>query len=267
MTDTNFNRYADTRQYDLLLLISGTGIDAFFKEIGVVRAPELGPSDHRDADPEHTLKLIEDTIYDHPMLLEEYRLSLLIHTPQVLYFPSGVPTELIEECMKRVYDADHSEFFTEQQGQEICAFYICKGLKDFLQRTFPAVEIRHHLSPLKQQFCTASSSRTRVYADYDSKMLSLLAFDGTRFLHGSTHPVSSAADAAYFVFALWQRLGLTADSGELNVSGPKEARQEFMTLLRRHLNYVMLTLLPRLDGAEKIPTSILLCSTDNSYNN
>ena len=263
-TLTDVKKYADTRRYDLLTEIGETEVTGWFRPFGVPEAvPEPGVSTVWTPGAD-ILTEVEKAVYDNPVLLEDYHLKLVVNTPRVLYFPTDIPPQLIEESMAAVYNASPDEYFTERQGEHTAAFHLCDGMKAFLGRTFAGVTPRHHLSALKEAFGSQNrGTGVRVYADLRSPWMNLLAFRDNNFLHASVHQCLETADAAYFIFALWQSLGLAADEGELNVSGPRQQRSELMTMLREHLNYVMLTLLPRLEGAETIPASVLLESLRN----
>lgn len=56
---------------------------------------------------------------------------------------------------------------------------------------------------------------------------------------------------------------LDPDGLQVSLSSNKEeqtVRQELMTFLRKHLSFVMLTMLPRLTGGEEMPLAAALCA-------
>ena len=261
MTNEELKRYADPRRYNLILTLGAGRLQAWFEPYGTrTEAPVLAITSTWTPQPEQTLKQIENAVYDNSLLLEDYDCRMLLDTPQQLLFPPEAPRQLIEEAMKRFYDVAPGDIFTRPLGDAVIAFSLCTGLRAFLGRTFAGVEARHRLEPVAQWVSADRSApgRIRVYADLDSPLLHLMAFNGTRLLHASSHQADTPEDAAYFIFALWQQLDLGTDRGELNVSGNADMRREVMPLMRRHLNYVSLSLLPGMENAEKVPTPVLL---------
>lgn len=200
---------------------------------------------------------IENAVYDHPTLLEDYEGRILIDTDKVLFFPPDTPRETIHAAMERVFAVTPQDIHLSDDTEVITAFTLCGGLKGFLDRTLSGMTVSSVIDVMRKEFSQREGADTRVYADLGQGRVNLLAFRGRRFVHGSVHPFTETSDAAYYIYALWRQLGLTADRGELNVSGPKPARTELMTIMRRRINYVMMTLLPRLEGSDAVPPAIL----------
>lgn len=209
---------------------------------------------------EKLLSHIENAVYDNPSLLEDQRVRVLIDTDQLLLFPPDTDHQLICQAMERVYATRREDVFISEDDHVITAFTLCAGLKPFLARTFAGAMVECVLDVLRREFSGRRGASVQVYADLNDGHLTLLAFRDRHLVHGSVHPYREPADAAYFIYALWRQLGLNADQGEINVSGNKSHRSELMTILRRRLNYVMLTLLPRLEGTEEVAAAILLDS-------
>lgn len=259
--ENSLKKYSDPRRYNLILALGAERLQAWFTPFGHPEAlPEPGLSMTLTPDADNELRRIENAVYDHSEILEEYDTRLLIHTPRILCVPPSTPPQVITAAMKRIYDAEAADVYTRQHAGATVAFTLCRGIKGFLGRTFAGVEPDCGIGPLLDRFASlrTPADTTRVYADLDGDYMHLMAFESDRLLHASVHRTPEPADAAYFIFALWQQLGLAADEGELNVSGPRERRRQLMPMLRRHLNYVALTPLPRVEGAETIPAAVLL---------
>lgn len=261
MTAEELKQYSDPRRYNLILTLGTGRLQGWFvpygrNDIPPVKGIEVAYTPEED----RTLAQIENAVYDNPILLEEYDCHILIDTPKQLLVPGKEPGNLAAQSMKRFYESEESDVFTAPMGEATIAFTLCPGLRSFLNRTFAGVTPQHRLSPLFRWFSADRNApgRVRVYADVDAPYLHLLAFNGERLLHASTHRAPATADAAYLIFALWQQLGLGADGGQLNISGSPQTRKELMPLLRRHINYVGLSLLPRMENADNIPTPVLL---------
>jgi hypothetical protein len=258
---TDLKQFDDIRRYKLIIYISGKELRGYFKPYDNSAPASEAINVHlHTGDDDKLLHHIENGIYDNSILLNDYETTLVISTPSLLFFPKGISEEVIMDTMQRVYNADAEDVFTETEGDETVAFYLADGLKSFLNRTFPGVTVHNHLTALKRKFKLSSQRDARVYADIEGSHLNLMAFSGNKFLHGSVHSFNEINDAAYYIFSLWESLGFAADEAELNVSGPKEKRQELMTLLRKYINYVMLTIIPSQDSAEPLPATVALLS-------
>ncbi len=267
MMQEELKQYADPRRYNLILSLGDGSLQGWFVPYGRRdTAPVRAIASAWTPRPDDALKQIENAVYDNPLLLEDYDCRLLVDTPRLLIFPPEAPMALIETAMRRFYDAEAGDIFVRPLTDAQVAFTLCPGLRPFLGRTFAGVEPMHRLEPLARRFCADRSApgRVRVYADLDTPYLHLLAYSGSRLLHASTHRAATTDDDAYFILALWQQLDLGTDRGELNISGSPEARKQLMPLLRRHLNYVSLSLLPRVEGADKVPTPVLLAFDDDA---
>ncbi len=251
-------QFADIRRYKLILYISAKEVRGYFVPYDGSTPPRLAVDVHLNCDEKKILSHIENAVYDNPILLEDYETTLLVVTPELLFFPKDYSEDGIYEAMNQVYAAESDDVFIDDDDEETVAYYLAPGLKSFLNRTFPGVSPRHHLSVMKRKLRTASQHDARVYADIDGGALNLLAFSGNKFLHGSVHQFNDINDAAYYIFALWESLGFAADEAELNVSGPKDMRGELMTMLRRHINYVMLTILPSHEPYAPVPACVSL---------
>lgn len=269
MSPEEQKKYADPRRYNLILTLGTSRLQGWFVPYGRTDvAPVKVVDTTYTPDADRTLTQIENSVYDNPILLEEYDSRIIVDTTRQLLFPAQAPQSLIEQAMNRFYECDSSDVFVNRLDSATLAFTLCRGLKSFLGRTFAGVSPMHRLTPLYKRFAneTDAPGITRVYADLDAPYLHLLAFNGTSLLHASTHRAATTADAAYFIFTLRQRLGLATDSVKIKVSGTVAERRELMTLLRRHLNYVDLTLLPRVEQNEEengfVPATILLSALE-----
>lgn len=261
MTAEELKKYSDSRRYNLILCMGAGRLQGWFVPYGRNdTAPALGISTAWASDPERILDSVENAVYDHPMLLEDYDCRILVDTPRLLLFPAEAPATVIDRAMERFYDVAPEDVFTHELCGAVIAFSLCRGLRPFLSRTYAGVTPQHPLVPLCRWFSRDAGvpGRIRIYADIDAPWLHLMAFSGDRLLHASTHGAATTADAAYFIFALWKQLEMTPDDGQVYISGNPAMRKELMPLLRRHINYVGLSLLPAVEDADNVPTAVLL---------
>lgn len=253
----SLRQYADTRRFYLHLLLSEREMKGYFSPyIPDGHAPRLGCRVKYTPD-DKLLTHIENAIYDHSTLLEDYDGRILIDTDKVLFFPPDTPHDAVYAAMERVFAVAPQEIYLSEDTEVITAFTLCDGLKGFIDRTFSGLKVFSVIDVMRKEFSQREGADVQIYADLGQGHVTLLAFRNRRFVHGSVHPFTEVADVAYYIYALWHQLGLTADRGELNVSGPKNHRSELMTIMRRRINYVMMTLLPRLEESDNVPPALL----------
>ena len=265
MTAEELKKYSDSRRYNLILCMGAGRLQGWFVPYGRNdTAPVRGISTTWTSDPERILDSIENAVYDHPMVLEDYDSRILVDTPRLLLFPAEAPRTVIDRAMERFYNVKPEDIFIHELCGAVMAFSLCRGLRPFLCRTYAGVTPQHPLVPLCRWFGRDASApgRIRIYADIDAPWLHLMAFSGDRLLHASTHSAATTSDVAYFIFALWKQLEMTLDGGQVYISGNMAIRKELMPLLRRYINYVGLSLLPPLENAADVPTAVLLAFND-----
>ena len=86
--------FADTGQWRLILKIFPSGMSAHLENtIHTDLEPQLLFSTQWEVDGANLLRNIENAVYDHPRVLDDFSARIIIYERKVLF----MPTELIEE--------------------------------------------------------------------------------------------------------------------------------------------------------------------------
>lgn len=224
---------ADTGLWRLNMRISETGMSAC---LNPVEDPDAAPvklfdvSWERDADA--LLPNIENCVYDHPRVLDDYATEIVVVTSRSLQIPREVVDAPGDEVdfFREVWDAAPDDIMTDDNGESLCVYSLAPGLPSFLRRTIPGARTRCHLSLLADRFRGQHSELTRIYADIRGEKADILAFRDETLLSASTQPWRDPADITYRILLLMKALGLSAESAEVRLAG--EAKSEVAAALR-----------------------------------
>lgn len=248
---------SDTAQWRQTLYISPTGMLAYLKNVEAPEEPVSLIVDRKwDVTEDSLLAEIENTVYDYPMLLDDFSTDIIIETGRYLWVPGEVMTVegMAEEVYNSVYAANEEDLFAdEHEGGCYCIYTHCPGLKAFLLRTFPGSRIMCHVSSLYDKFRERGADMRCVYIDIREREADYIAFDGKRLLCAGTHTVAADSDIMYHLFNLMEGYGLQKDDTQIFVSGRKRDKSALIASMRKYVKYVMLTMLPRLVSMEDMP--------------
>lgn len=203
--------YADTGQWRLLVDISTTGISAFLENT-LHEDVELQPlfSSSWDENPDSLLENIENAVYDHPRVLDDFATRINVHDPRAIMVPEGFETEdegTEESVYAELFDAKESDVFIDRHDG-VCAVYsLCPGLKGFLSRTFPGSRIECNLMhSLKKTPTPESGYNLHIANSNGETVFILLGIDG--LLSASSHVCRDGADIAYHAFNILDVYGV-----------------------------------------------------------
>lgn len=200
------------------------------------------------------LSRVEDAIYEDPLLLDDYRTSILVRPSATLLLPPHMVDEDDYEGNARALDvvdaAEYKDVWCERIGETTALFSTPGGVKDFLSRSFLTEDVHHILKPMVEHFAAKAKGEggEKVWVHVGHSVLDMVAFRNGKLLHAGSWKCTEAADAAYFILFAWRALRLDPAQGELRVSGDEKVCRNLMTMLRRHINYVGLTITATLMG-------------------
>lgn len=252
--------FADTGQWRLIICISRTGICAFLKHTSDHDKPvaELFRSEWRDDDPATLLKNIENAVYDHPALLDDYATYIIVDTQHTTFVPSLIidtEDEIENDIFSTLYPDAGAEVSVDRIGHVTALFSLCGGLDGFLSRTLPGARIRNNLAILVEHFGHTLSEAPRIYIDIRPGVADIIAFDGARFIAASSRGWRVADDIAYMAFHLLQSYSLPPEKAEIFISGLPGQRIELSEKLRNYCAYVAKTTLPDIVEKYSLPVS------------
>lgn len=283
MNETNSNpqsgacnavRIGDIADWRLLAYISSYGIGAWLKHTDPVQP--LVPVFHSNwigGKEESLLESVENAVFDHPQVLDDFSADMVIAAPRTAIVPTELVADDDEEALRlynRVYSAESADLMADSAGVATMLFSLVPGLHGFLQRTFPGARLHSHLAVLASRLCERSSDMPRLYIDIrpagggDSDInkgeVDFVAFDCRKLLVGVTHSWYHLDDISYHLFNIMQVFGLDPGKTQVSLSGPSVLKTALVQQLRRDIAYVVMTMVPNI-GAKAVlplPVSLLL---------
>lgn len=222
-------------------------------------------------DDESLLRHIETVVYDHPQLLDDFSTEIIINTERSLWLPRSVVDysdngeekvgdEYRDETdlYNMVYKADEEDIFIDELNDKICLYTLCPGLQAFIRRTLPGARVWCQQTLAVRRFADQVADMPRLYVDIRYGEADYYAFDGRKLLLATTHGWRDKMDIAYQVFNIMDIWKLDAGGTQIMLSGKRDVRTELMKILREHLKFVMLTMLPSSVSKSELPLAIRL---------
>ncbi len=264
-------RIEDTAEWRMIIHICHTGMSAFLKNEDDPMEPliTLFTTDWV-RDDESLLRKIETVVYDHPQLLDDFSTEIIINTERALWMPRSAveyrdSQEESEESYRdetdlynMVYKADEEDIFMDEFYDKVCLYTLTPGLQAFIRRTLPGARTWCQQTLAVRRFADQVSDMPRLYVDIRYGEADYYAFDGRKLLLAATHGWRDKMEIAYQVFNIMDIWKLDASSTQIMLSGKKDVRTDLMKILREHLQFVMLTMLPSSVSKSDLPLAIRL---------
>lgn len=249
-------RIGDIADWRLICVISAKGMCAYLKHSDPTREVVTLFEEKWNEDSGLLLSRIEETVYDHPQVLDDFSADIAIVASDTLVIPVqlvGDDEDDAKELYRSIYSVEEDDVMLEYVDGEVMAYSLVPGLSSFLMRTFPGASIHSHLGVLTKRFRERSSDMPRVYVNIRSGKCDILAFDCRNLLLASTHEWHDVDDIQYHVFNVMNVYGLNPEETQVSLSGLKDVKTSLMQALRKNINYVMLTMIPSLGARAGMP--------------
>lgn len=200
-----------------------------------------------------TLKSLEETIYDNPLLLREFeQTNIVIETGRFAVVPDFVAGEysLLEKVFVATNGeiAENIEITTDEIKSVGCAVAMAvdKNILGFLRRAFNNPSICHNLSPLIKYFSDRRrhGNTTGMFINIRNTSLDAVIFKNNTLRLANTIKFRAVSDAVYHILSLRKALEIDDDSDEILVSGERETRIKVINSLREFIPYVMPVIFP-----------------------
>lgn len=238
--------YSDHSVWRLLLTVGMRGVEAVFHNVKTQVCVPYLTREWECADPD-VLKHVEDTVYDDPLLPDDYDTSIFVRPRATLLVPPDMTDAEDVGSLDRVLSvldgAERKDIWCEPAGEAMVLYSTPAGVRGFLGRTFLTEDVHHAIVPLVSRFTPKASAEggEKMWVHLHPAGVDMVAFRDGRLLHAGCWTCLPGMDAVYYVLFAWRSLEFDPSRGELMVSGKEELRREVMTTLRRHINYVSLT--------------------------
>lgn len=192
---------------------------------------------------------LEETIYDNPLLLMDFkRTTCLIPAERFAVIPDILDGPLAELTFRTLFPySTCRELLTDDlPGMKAKIVYEIPGdTLSFLRRTFNNPHICHTLTPLARYFHAKYPTRPRgkmmVNLRGDRCDIVVLGNDAPLLLN--SYPIGAPMDAVYHIMAAREKLQLPTNQ-EIIVAGNNEQRAAVSPELRRFVRYVMPAIFP-----------------------
>lgn len=218
--------YADTGQWRLIVKIKSDGMSAHIENtIHEDLEPQELFSVSWETSADNLLRNIENAVYDHPRVLDDFSASVIVYDAKTMF----MPTEIMEEAegeeesvYTSVYEADAAEVMTDIDSDLTAAHCLSPGLKGFLNRTFPGAKIESNLMN-KVRTLRRCNEGVRMYVDIRKGESDFVLLNGSSLLSASTHSTEGAADTLYHALNIIDVYGLSPLSAPMEISGDDSA--------------------------------------------
>lgn len=260
----------DTGQWRLIIYLGKGGISVWIKstEDPTARVGCLFTSVWQPGE-DNLLRRIENSVYDHPRVLDDFSADIIVETEKCLWVPRALtgdnPESLCEEWFTQVWPGMESEFLTDECGDKLCLHLLTPGLKDFLARTFPGTRIASHQTILVRNLAGRAADDTRMYVDIRDHEADLLIFSGKNLLCCVTREWHAPADIVWHIFNLLDIHGINPRKAQVCLSGKRDIREFIAKETRKYLGFVMLTMVPRVESDTQLPLGAVFCAARNNF--
>lgn len=196
-----------------------------------------------DAAPGRWLQSVEETVYDNPFLLGDYRkVNIVIEPRASMLIPDGIVSQAdavaITEAMlpgdNREYRADYP------LGRDAAVGYAFEsGLSRFVGRTWGAdAQMMSHLTVLARYFMVnvRRGRHAGVLLNVTDNRADVIVVDGGSVRLCNSFTIRNGDEAAYFTLAAISHTGVTEP--EIIVSGNSVVRETVLPMLRRFVKVV-----------------------------
>lgn len=281
MNETNSNlqaatyqavRIGDIADWRLLASISSYGIGAWLRHADPVQPLVTALScNWKDGKDENLLDCIENAVYDHPQVLDDFSADIVVIAPRTVVVPTMLVADDEEKALSlynKVYPAEGADLMAEGVGDATMLYSLTPGLYAFLQRTFPGARLHSHLAVLASRLCERSSDMPRLYIDIrcaggeDSGIkkgeVDFVAFDRQTLLMCVTHQWHHPEDITYHLFNIMHVFGLDPAKTQVSLSGPAALKTTLVQQLRRDIAYVVMTMVPGIGAKANMPLAVSL---------
>ena len=189
-------------------------------------------------------RVLEDTVYNNPVLLNEYSgTTIALHSQRFALMPAEIADTALAQ---RVLEASTASIDGEMLMCEVkntdaaIACDVPQGVTAFLQRTFGNPVLLHHLAPLCT-YCAAAYADDNgcLHINIGDKEAHIVATRNGRLQMANTYPYRQLDDIVYFALAVFKECHFDSHADKVMLTGDNELRAQLAEQLRQWIAYVM----------------------------
>lgn len=228
MTRLTPSDYADTGQWRLLIKIFRTGMSA---QLNNTLHEDVEPfvlfDTEWEADDDNILFKIEETVYSHPRVLDDFAAKIVLYEPNCLFIPS----ELIddeegneEKYYTTLFPCEPCDIMTERDRDISVAYNPGKGVKSFLKRTFPGTRITSNLMDAVKAKRIRNTGKSLFIIERD-KESDFILLDGKNLISASTHQTLNGSDTLYQAFNILRAYDIKIGDLKIEMEGDEKVSE------------------------------------------
>ena len=148
-------RIGDIADWRLICVISARGMGAWLKHANPTQEIVTLFDEKWTCHSDTLLERIENTVYDHPQVLDDFSADIAIVAPKSIWVPTAMVADDEEEAARlynQIYTAEECDIMSEAVEDATSLFTLVPGLNAFLQRTFPGARLHSHLAVMARRF-------------------------------------------------------------------------------------------------------------------
>lgn len=226
---------ADTGEWHLIVYISRRSLQAWLRPRANNTLPgvELFRTEWDDSD-ENPLREIENAVYDHPRILEDYSTDIIVETPRTLWIPrqTAQNTADAERIFTSVWPGTEEEMCMGETGDLVCMYYLAEGLQGFLRRTFPGTRTSCHQEYLVSQYMSMPGDEAKIFVDIRDDEADITAIQAHRLLTCTTQRWKEPTDITWHVFNILDLNLVDPSKVQITISGQHSIRQALSEEIR-----------------------------------
>ncbi|WP_455496542.1 DUF3822 family protein [Coprobacter sp.] len=197
------------------------------------------------------LRSIEETVYNHPVLLRNFRkIYIIIQSSRFTFIPKAIEEK--EEKLNAYYDfcfPNHTDKILcneWKKNQLYNLFGVEKDSYAFLKRTFDNPVFLHQLTPLCEYFYNRSrtGNNSKMYVHLQKGWIDIACFNKAGMLFANSFEYGDIHDAAYYILNVWEQQQFDQETDELQLTGDKTPRQIITRITQEYIRQVMPSIFP-----------------------
>lgn len=222
MTTLTAADYADTGQWRLLVNIWPDRMSAHLENTlhNDVPLQELFMTKW-DCTRDTLLEQIENAVYDHPRVLDDFSARITIFDSRTAFLPTALAEEedgVEEEIYTALYQGDAADVMIDTDDDVTAAYCLAPGLKGFLGRTFPGARVGCNLMRSVAEK-RKKSEGIMLWVDVREQEADFILLNGRELLSASTRNWIAPRDVTYHILNLLDVYGIKPNEASLNLSG------------------------------------------------
>ncbi len=212
------------------------------------------------------LRAIENAVYDHPAVLDDYEADIVVTTARYMFIPSELADDdsLCVKAFSTVFgDTASEDIMTDTVGEYAVLYMAVPGLRQFLARTFAGSRVACHATTLLSHWQRAAKAGLCLFADIRGGYADMALFRDCHLIASSRRHCQDTADAAYYMLNTCHAAGADVELRQVAayVSGEADAVEAVRSMTGEYVAEMAVVPMP---AEEDAPPADVICSYRNN---